>query len=358
MGLMRTSCSGLMALYLVGLGLGSRGYLTRKAIEAIEGSSKAYLDVYTSIIEPELIEELRRILGTRLIEADRKLLEEGASRIIEEAEGSDVAILVPGDPLIATTHIAIMIEAARRGIKCRVIHGVSAHSALISASCLQAYKFGKTVTMPRSGVGAETCYRTILENMERGLHTLVLLDTADGGLDIPLAIRMLMQVEDEAGMGLITPSRLIICLARIGFEDEVKWAGSLAEALERSYPPPPHSMIFPGILHFSEAEALEIVLGARPEVVESHKLPWSIWQRLQRYIASVESALRSFEMLEESREVKEIRDLAERYLDDSRRFLSGGRGLDSLAAISYAEGLLDCLRMLGKARFSWSSGQG
>ncbi len=347
-----------MTLYLVGLGLGSSGYLTRSALEIIAQSGKVYLDTYTSFLEPELIEELKSILGSRLIKADRQLLEEGASRIIEEAEKNDVAILVPGDPLIATTHISIMVEAARRGISYRVIHGVSAYSALISASCLQAYKFGKTITIPKSGAGVESCYRVVLENMERGLHTLILLDTAGGGLDIPSAIKMLMRVEEEIGMGLITPDRLVVCLARIGFKDESKWAGRLAEALEKSYPPPPHSIIFPGSLHSSEAEALKIVLGMDPDVANSHKPPWTIWQRLQKYIANVENALKKLELLDESREVREILDLVERYLNDSKIFLSGGRGFNSLAAISYAEGLLDCLRILSKARFSWRTEQG
>jgi diphthine synthase len=342
-----------MALYLVGLGPGSGGYLTRRAMEVIMRSDKAYLDTYTSFLEPGLIEELRMILGSRLIEADRRLLEEDVLRIVKEAEGMDVAVLVPGDPLIATTHISIIVEAARRGVKYHVIHGVSAHSALISTSCLQAYKFGKIVTIPKSGVGVETCYRAVLENMERGLHTLILLDTADGGLDIPSAIRMLMRVEDEVGMGLVTPDRLVICLARIGFGDEFRWAGSLAEALEGSYPPPPHSIIFPGSLHFSEAEALKALLGASPDVVEQHKPPWSIWQRLQKYIANVESALGGLELLDRSSEVRAVLDLVERYLDDSRKFLSGGRGFESLAAVSYAEGLLDCLRLLGEVKFSW-----
>ncbi|RLG10037.1 MAG: diphthine synthase, partial [Thaumarchaeota archaeon] len=39
--------------------------------------------------------------------------------------------------------------------------------------------------------------------------------------------------------------------------------------------------------------------------------------------------------------------------EDSRRFLSEGRLADSLAAISYAEGLLDSLRIMGLAEFSW-----
>jgi diphthine synthase len=344
-----------MVLYLVGLGLGSSGYLTRRAMEVIARSDKAYLDTYTSFLEPRFIEELRAILGSRLIEADRRLLEEDVLRIVEEAGERDVAILVPGDPLIATTHISIIVEAARRGVGYQVIHGVSAHSALISTSYLQIYKFGRIVTIPKSGVGIETCYRAVLENMERGLHTLILLDTADGGLDVPSAIRMLMRVESEVEMGLMTPDRLVICLARIGFRDEFRWAGSLTEALKRSYPPPPHSIIFPGSFHFSEAEALKALLGANPDVIGSHKPPWSIWQKLQRYIANVENALGGLELLDRSSEIGEVLDLVERYLDDSRRFLSGGRGFDSLAAISYAEGLLDCLRILGKVRFSWNS---
>lgn len=343
---------------MVGLGLGSRGYLTRACLEALERSDKIYLDTYTSFLDPELVKELRRSLGPRLVEADRRLLEDGVSRILDEAERSVVAILVPGDPMIATTHISILVEAAKRGIAHRVLHGVSAYSALISASCLQAYKFGRTVTIPRSGTGIESCYQSILENMERGLHTLVLLDTAEGGLEIPSAIRMLERAEAELGMGLITDDRLIVCLARIGFEDELRWAGRLAEALERSYPPPPHSIIFPGSLHFSEAEALKLLLGADPSAVDSHKPPQIIWLRLRKYISNVENALRELEASDESEELREILDLAERYLEDSRRFLSGGRGFDSLAAISYAEGLLDCLRILGKVRFSWRPGTG
>jgi diphthamide biosynthesis methyltransferase len=69
-----------VALYLVGLGLGSNGYLTRRAMEVIKRSDKVYLDTYTSFFEPGLIEELRTILGSRLIEADRRLLEEDVSR--------------------------------------------------------------------------------------------------------------------------------------------------------------------------------------------------------------------------------------------------------------------------------------
>ncbi len=342
-----------MPLYLIGLGLGSKGYLTLKALEIMKRSDKIYLDSYTSFIDRDLLDELRKSFEEKIVEADRRLLEEGSSSIVEEAEKMNVCILVPGDPLIATTHLSIILEAARKGVKSEIVYGISAYSALISASCLQAYKFGKTVTIPKSGVGIESCYRSIVENMERGLHTLVLLDTADGGLEIPAAIRMLSRAEEKLGMGLISERRLLVCLARIGFSDEFRWAGPLAQALKTSYPPPPHSIIFPGSLHFSEAEALKKILEADPETVDSHLPLRYSWSRVSKYISSVESVLNTLEILEDSSELRETLSLAKSYLEDSQRFQSEGKIFDALAAISYAEGLLDGLRLLGKVEFSW-----
>lgn len=342
-----------MTLYLIGLGLGSRGYLTLKALKTIERSDKIYLDSYTSFLDQDLLAELMKRFKGKIVKADRRLLEDGSSRIVEEAEKMEVCVLVPGDPLVATTHLSILLEASRRDIKFEVVHGVSAYSALISASCLQAYKFGRTVTIPKSGVGVESCYRSILENMELGLHTLVLLDTAEGGLEIPAAIKMLSRVEEKLGMGLISEKRLLICLARIGFSDEFKWAGPLAQALNMEHPPPPHSIIFPGNLHFSEAEALKEILRADPETVDSHLPPRYSWSRLSKYISSVESVLNTLKILDDSSRLRETISLARSYLEDSQRFRSEGRIFDALAATSYAEGLLDGLRLLGKVEFSW-----
>ncbi|MCD6313215.1 MAG: diphthine synthase [Thaumarchaeota archaeon] len=342
-----------MPLYLVGLGLGSKGYLTLKALEVMKNSDKIYLDSYTSFIDQDLLDELRKNFKGKLVDADRRVLEEGSSSIVEEAEKLNVCILVPGDPLIATTHLSIIFEAAKKGVKSEIIYGVSAYSALISASCLQAYKFGKTVTIPKSGVGIESCYLSILENMERGLHTLVLLDTADEGLEIPAALKMLSRVEEKLGMGLISERRLLVCLARIGFSDEFRWAGSLVQALRANYPPPPHSIVFPGSLHFSEAEALKEILRADPEIVDSHLPLRHSWSRISKYISSVESVLKTLMISGDSSELREALSLAKSYLEDSQRFRSEGRIFDALAAISYAEGLLDGLRLLGKVRFSW-----
>ena len=239
-------------IYLIGLGLGTLAQVNSEAFEAAEKVDELYLDTYTSFLERSLLDELKKRFSEKLIEADRGLLEEDISEIVSKARDKDIGILVPGDPMIATTHLSIMVEAAKKNISCKIIHGTSAYCAVISASCLHAYKFGRTTTIPKSGVGVETCYRVIAENMERGLHSLILLDTADGGLAIPEALEFLLKVEEKLGLGIFSENLLVICLARIGFMDEFKWAGKMRNALTNPYPPPPHSIVIPGELHFSD----------------------------------------------------------------------------------------------------------
>ena len=58
------------------------------------------------------------------------------------------------------------------------------------------------------------------------------------------------------------------------------------------------------------------------------------------------------EALEEDR-VRLVVESARRYLDDSRFYRKQGRLETSLASVSYCEGLLDALRLLGVVEFSW-----
>ena len=57
-------------------------------------------------------------------------------------------------------------------------------------------------------------------------------------------------------------------------------------------------------------------------------------------------------VLEENR-VRLVVESARRYLDDSRFYREEGRLETSLASVSYCEGLLDALRLLGVVEFSW-----
>ena len=51
--------------------------------------------------------------------------------------------------------------------------------------------------------------------------------------------------------------------------------------------------------------------------------------------------------------VMEVVDEAKRYLQDAKFYLNKKRFETSLASVAYCEGLLDALRLLGLADFTW-----
>jgi len=342
-----------MPIHLIGLGLGTIEYLTLGALETAEKMDELFIDTYTSWIHRELMKYLEERFGEKLVKADRSMLEERVGELIEKAEEKEIGILVPGDPLIATTHISIILEAKRRNVPVHVVYGVSIISASASASGLQAYKFGRITTIPRDGVGIETCYRVVAENLEKGLHSLILLDTADGGLRIPDALKMLMKIEDEFGYGIFHRDGMVICLARIGSSEEFRWAGKISDAVKIDYPPPPHLIIVPGELHFTEAEALKEILKADEKLVESYRPPRYEMGRVRSYILKVEKVLDEIEIRTDSEKVMDVIEIVKSYLEDSKKFLENGEVFNALAAISYAEGLLDSLKNIGYVNFEW-----
>lgn len=341
-----------MVLYLIGLGLGSLDYVSLKTIREAMNCHVAYLDTYTGFISRDLMDLLKNKLDKRLKIACRRDLEDNLEKIVEESREMDVAVLVPGDPLIATTHISLLIEASRRKIPYKIVHGISIYSTAVSVTGLQVYKFGKTITLPRIGDPVET-YKTIKENQERGLHTLVLLDTADEGLTIPNALRKLLEAEDLLNQGILKEDTLTIGLARIGLEDQSIKVGTVKELISEKYPPPPHALIFPGELHFMEVEALTKLYGIDEEIVKRHKPARYEKERTWKYIVKTREVIKNLRIMEPSRNLEEILEIVSSYLEDAERFWSSGELFNALGSIAYAEGLLDGLRIMGKIDFQW-----
>ncbi|MEM2067751.1 MAG: diphthine synthase [Nitrososphaerota archaeon] len=341
-------------LRLVGLGLGPPEYMTLKAVKKLEESDIVYLDTYTSPLPSELVEFLRSRLADRLKLAGRSDLEEKAGELVEKAETMSVAVAVPGDPLIATTHIALLIEAAERGVECEVVYGVSSLSAAIGISCLSSYRFGRVVTIPREA-GEEslrTIYRSVEENIESGLHTLVLLDVSDGGLTASEAVRRLLSVGAAVG-GRFGPESLVIILARLGYADEVRTACKAAKVESLRLPPPPHIIIIPSQLRSYEREAVGKLMHVDEELLRPDVSVGMRRSRAERYIAKASSVFAKLNILSGDAETHRILELAQSYLDDARFFLNSQMVDDTLIAVSYAEGLLDCLRILGRVEFTW-----
>lgn len=165
-----------MVLYLVGLGLGDHKDITVKGLECVKSCSKIFLEYYTSVlgVDKSILEEF---YGKSIELADRDFVETQAESIYTAAKEENIALLVVGDPLCATTHVDIMLRAKKEGIPVQVIHNASVMGA--AASCgLPLYQFGYTVSIPwfEEGWKPSSYYERIAYNSKGGMHTLCLLD--------------------------------------------------------------------------------------------------------------------------------------------------------------------------------------
>jgi diphthine synthase len=234
-------------LYLIGLGLNDENDLTLKAIE-IAKKCDCYCELYTSIWNGSL-ENLKNLIGKEIKVLRRKDLEEGQEIFIENARKNDIVLFVPGDPLIATTHIDLVYEAKRRKIPVKIIHNASIFSA-IGETGLQIYKFGKVATVPMNGK-LENVKTTVKNNKKLGLHTLLLLDIDienNINMTVPEALKMLLKSK------IIKEFDEIVVFSKSG--EEIFF--NIAKEFLNKKIDLPAVLVIPGKLHFREKDFLEL----------------------------------------------------------------------------------------------------
>lgn len=237
-----------MALFLIGLGL-DKNDISLKAINSIKNCSKIYLESYTSIgISKEYLEKL---LNKKIEAKDREFFENGSKKIIEEAKKESIALLIQGDCLSATTHISILQEAKENKVKIEIIHGISVFTA-ISETGLSLYNFGKTTSIPFDNKNIRTPYEVIISNLDKDMHTLILLDlnpkenkflAADEGLKYLISL------------GLDKDKRAIIC-SKLGTKERKIKYGKIKDLINTKLKDFPQCIIIPGKMHFMEGEFL------------------------------------------------------------------------------------------------------
>ncbi|MEN6329575.1 MAG: diphthine synthase [Methanobacteriaceae archaeon] len=255
-------------LYLVGLGLYDATDISLKGLEALKTADLVYAEFYTARLFGGDMSLLEELAGVTVKILKREEVEE-ENLPLRDAKTNKVVFLTAGDPLVATTHTDLLIEARKSGIEVRVIHSSSILSAAPGLAGLQAYKFGKVTTIPRPEANyfPHSPYEVIAENRKMGLHTLVLLDiqahrdyymTANEGLEYLL--RVAQDREDE----MLTGDSLAVVVARAGAHQPLVRADCIRQLVKEDFGGPLHCLLIPGSLHFLEAEALE-VLGGAPE---------------------------------------------------------------------------------------------
>jgi diphthine synthase len=227
-------------LHLIGLGLNEKGI----SLEGIETARKCecYLEGYT-VDFPYKIEELEKIIGKKIQVLKREEVENES--IVDKARQKEVALLVYGSPLFATTHVALLQMCIEQKVKYKIVHGASIFDA-IAETGLQLYKFGKTTSMPAwtEKHKPDSFVNIIKENKGINAHTLVLVDI---GLEFKEALKQLTES--------VNINELIIC-SNMGTNKARIVYGS-AEKLIKQKVEKPFCFIIPSELHFLEQEFLE-----------------------------------------------------------------------------------------------------
>jgi diphthine synthase len=251
-------------LYLISLGLCDEKDMSLRALETAKKCDSLYVEFYTTRMFTTAA-KLGRLVGKPVRELQRSGLEEESGRLIKEARTKDVCVFVGGDALTATTHISLLAEARKAGVRTKVTHGSSIYTAIASTG-LQIYKFGKTTTLalPEKGYRPTSCYDAIKDNKKRGLHTLVLLDVkSDKGkyMNVPEACGILLELEAEIKGGILTKETRAVAACMLGSDGQAIRYGQLGSlAKDKSLSPKtPAVVIIPGELHFMEEEYLKLV---------------------------------------------------------------------------------------------------
>lgn len=211
-------------LYLTGTGL-SYEDISVAGVNSCKAANYVYAEAYTSFMGDEKIRRISELIGKMPKLLERKELEEQAGRIVKEAKESNVSILTGGDPLIATTHKILFIEAKKYEVKVKVFHSSNILSAAIGRSGLDFYRFGPVCTVPRwSGkYNPVSFYETIEKNKSRNSHSLVLLDYGEKeakSMPIKEAIETLERAEEHYRKGIISPKQTVFLLINLGLEGE------------------------------------------------------------------------------------------------------------------------------------------
>jgi diphthine synthase len=257
-------------LTFIGLGLQKDGISLAGLREAQE-ANVVYAELYTSIVPNFDIKGLEQKIGRSIKVVTREKVELHPDEILKSAKISKVAFLVPGDPMVATTHVDLRLRAAKAGIKTKIVHAASIASAAAGLAGLQSYKFGRSATVPFPDNPSQTPYKTLAENRAHGLHTLLLLDIrAEEGKAMTAneAIDIMLKLEGKLKKKMFTQDIPAIVVARAGSDDAIIKADKVLKLSKLNFGPPPHVLIVPGKLHFMEAEALRVFAGAPGDVVK------------------------------------------------------------------------------------------
>jgi diphthine synthase len=234
-------------LYLIGIGLNEKT-ITREAFEIIKTCKKVYLEGYTIDFPYEFSELESQVGKFEVLSRD----DVESTKLIEEAKKKDIALLIYGSPLFATTHLTLLSDCRKVKVKTKIIYNASVFDAL-GETGLELYKFGKITSMPKwqENFTPDSFLDIVQQNSSIKAHSLILCDIKLNFKDA------LNQLELSCKKKKIILEKFIVA-SNLGTKKS-KILYDTLENLKKEHKSisNPFCLIIPSDLHFMEKEALE-----------------------------------------------------------------------------------------------------
>jgi len=336
-------------LWIAGLGLSGIESISIETQKLLKNADIVYLEQFTSPVTKLESNKIKKLVKGEFKIAKRWMVEDG-KEILKNSKKKNVVLLSYGDPYIATTHIELRTRAIQEKIKTKTIHAASSITALVGECGLHYYKIGRIVTVMKDPKTLTTPYYVTYSNALAGNHTVLLLEynqDEEFFLEPVNALSDLLSTEKEQKRKIISPSTFVIIASRIGFKNQAITAGKISNLIEKNFGKPPHTIIIPGQLHFTESNALKVFVNCIDEPFDNSKNIKKISeQMLEKYVPMIRKAVEEIAPhYKNSKEFQEVLENAELYIQDAEKFLEQGKDEVAVLSIGYADGLVDALRI-------------
>jgi len=336
-------------LWIAGLGLSGIESISIETLKLLKNADIVYLEQFTSPVSKIESNKIKKLVKGEFKIAKRWMVEDG-KEILKNSKKKKVVLLSYGDPYIATTHIELRTRAIQEKIKTKTIHATSSITALVGECGLHYYKIGRIVTVMKDPKTLTTPYYVMYSNALAGNHTVLLLEYNQDKkffLEPVNALSDLLSTEKEQKRKIISPSTFVIIASRIGFKNQAITAGKISNLIKKNFGKPPHTIIIPGQLHFTESDALKVFVNCIDEPFDNSKNIKKISeQMIEKYVPMIRKAVEEIAPhYKNSKEFQEVLENAELYIQDAEKFLEQGKDEVAVLSIGYADGLVDALRI-------------
>jgi diphthine synthase len=227
-------------LNILGIGLRGLKSITLEEADVIRASETVYLDGYTSMLPAGAVGEISSFFQKEVVPVGRDFIE-GKSPIIDICESRNVALLVVGDGMSATTHGILAASCRSRGIEVKVYENASIINAIPGRLGLYGYRMGPIVSLPfiTGSFFPSSVFSKIYRNHENGMHTIVLLDLKDGRtIDTKQAFAWLKELESRSSLKHFLSEETICVVSALYHDSEKIACGHIDDLMHEEFDSP------------------------------------------------------------------------------------------------------------------------